>query len=279
MRAKRGMAPSLSMPNACTAGQASPPITAGAWNQAIRSTRSARSSDAAICAPPSTRTRVSPASPSALSAADWIDAGLGSGNLDQRGAEVGEGAPAVAGRCPSRISIQVGAVAAVAASVAVSGVRRWLSATTRTTGFGRKPGIAAGQFRIVRQYRADADHHRVVPAAQRVRRMPRAGSPVIHRLSPDRVAMRPSSVEASFSVTSGRPWLNPRTEPGQRLRRPRPAARLPRPQRRPPAVWRCLRRRRAGPDRAWRSPRAPCRRRPAHRCRAACGPSGSRAPA
>ncbi len=35
--------------------------------------------------------------------------------------------------------------------------------------------------------------------------MRRAGSPVIHWLSPVRVAMRPSRVEASFSVTNGRP--------------------------------------------------------------------------
>ena len=84
------------MPNACTAGQASPPITAGAWNQAMRSTRSARSSEAASCAPPSTSTWVSPASASAVSACDGIDAGLGAGHLDQRDTEIGEGVPALA---------------------------------------------------------------------------------------------------------------------------------------------------------------------------------------
>src|SRR3954471_1587648 len=64
-RRKRGMRSSVSIPKACTAGQPSPPMTAGAWNQAMRSTRSARSSAAAIWPPPSTRMRVSPALPSA----------------------------------------------------------------------------------------------------------------------------------------------------------------------------------------------------------------------
>ena len=45
------------------------------------------------------------------------------------------------GSVPSRIRIQVGVSAAVATRRAVSGVRRWLSAMTRTSGLGRKPGM------------------------------------------------------------------------------------------------------------------------------------------
>ena len=81
--------------------------------------------------------RVSPASPSASSA-------------DGRSTPISEpptsisahaGSPARrarrAGSAPSRCSIQVGCSAAVATSCAVSGVRRWLSATMRTIGTAR----------------------------------------------------------------------------------------------------------------------------------------------
>src|SRR5689334_2887593 len=42
VRVKRGIRLSTAMPNAWTPGQPSPPMTAGAWNQAMRSTRLAR---------------------------------------------------------------------------------------------------------------------------------------------------------------------------------------------------------------------------------------------
>ncbi|MDQ1079795.1 hypothetical protein QE401_002321 [Pseudoroseomonas cervicalis] len=50
-----------------------------------------------------------------------------------------------------------------------------------------------------------------VPRSACARR--RAGAPVIHWLSPLRVAMRPSSVLASFSVSSGRLWVSRLVKP------------------------------------------------------------------
>ena len=108
-RAKRGIASRRSMPNACTAGQPSPPITAGAWNQAMRSTRSARSSAAATCAPPSTSSRVSPALAERASARP-----AGRPRRRRRRPRsaatpsVGEGVGGAAASVPWRISIQVG---------------------------------------------------------------------------------------------------------------------------------------------------------------------------
>ena len=69
-----------------------------------------------------------------------------------------------------------------------------------------EPRQAAGQLRVVGQHRAGADQHRVMLGAQQVRRS-RAAGPVIQRLSPLAVAIRPSSEVASFRVTSGRPSL------------------------------------------------------------------------
>ena len=241
------------MPNACTAGQASPPITAGAWNQAMRSTRSARSSEAASCAPPSTRTRVIPASPSAASAADRIDAGLGPGDLDQRDTEIGEGVTAVA----------IGAVADQHPGRRLRGrgdQRRGERRAQMAVGddphhrAGAVAGQAAGQLRIVRQHRADADHHRVMPAAQRMGRTARglAGDPAaLARPRGDPAIQRGGELQRHQRT----PQANPRAEPrhqfvGRVLQHAfidRDAGRAqPRDARRRPP---------AGPDRAWRSPR------------------------
>ena len=163
-----------------------------------------------------------------------------------------EGTPAVRDRRLRGSAIQVGTSRAVATRLRSSGVRRWLSATTRTAGRGAEARDAAGQLRVVGQHGADADHHRVVPAAQRVRRA-RAAPPVIHWLSPAWVAIRPSSVDASFSVTSGRPGVIRLAEAGDGLARPRSASRPS--STRSPAVAQpgdALRHRRAGRDR--RSP-------------------------
>ena len=113
---------------------------------------------------------------------------------------------------PSRSRNQVGTSAAVVSRREVSGVRRWLSAMTRTFGVGRKPGM--------RQVRSGLSASTVPTPTMTASWRPRmawarrrAGVPVIHWLSPPWVAMRPSSVEASFSVTIGRPrvtrWLKP----------------------------------------------------------------------
>jgi len=88
----------------------------------------------------------------------------------------------------------------------------------------RKP---AGQLRIIGQHGADAHHDRIAATAQGVGGPARA-SPVIQRLSPVLVAIRPSSVEASFSVTIAAPDGR-----GIETRQPTSsasvAARLPRP--------------------------------------------------
>ena len=161
------------MPNACTAGQASPPITAGAWNQAMRSTRPARSSEAASWAPPSTSTRVSPAV----------------GQCGQRRRP--DRRPASAPATSISVDTQVGkGVTAVAIGAFADqhpgrrlggrgdqrgGERRAQMAVGDDPHHraGTEAGQPAGQRRIVRQHRADADHHRVVPAAQRVGRAAR----------------------------------------------------------------------------------------------------------
>ena len=77
----------------------------------------------------------------------------------------------------------------------------------------RQARQAAGQLRIVGQRRADADHDRVMAGAQADAPQSRATSPVIQRLSPEAVAMRPSRVVASLSVTNGRPSRTRRRKP------------------------------------------------------------------
>ena len=103
----------------------------------------------------------------------------------------------------------------------------------------------------------------------------RAAGPVIQRLSPDAVAMRPSRLVASFSVTSGRPSRTRLEEPGIDLGRLRLAE--PDIDRQPGLAQ--PRHAAAGDPRVGvldrdHHPRAP-RRRSARRRRAACGPSGS----
>ena len=121
--------------------------------------------------------------PSACEPMHQVDPGGGTAVTRITGcAEVAEGF--VAGRISAgRIRNQVGVSAAVAARREVNGVRRWLSATTRTTGVERKPGI--------RQVSSGLSA-RTVPtptmtASCRPRRAwarRRAGAPVIHWLSP-----------------------------------------------------------------------------------------------
>ena len=203
MLRNRGICASASTPKACAAGQPSPPITEGAWNQASRSTRSARSSAAAICAPPSVSNRVMPRSASTRSpAARSIPAGESPTCTTTTPAD--SSADTRRESTPPRHSTQVGAERAVATRREVSGRRKWLSATTRTIGSGLKPGM--------RQVRSGLSASTVPTPTMMASCRPRsawairrAGSPVIHWLSPVRVAMRPSSVEASFNVPSGRP--------------------------------------------------------------------------
>ncbi len=117
-----------------------------------------------------------------------------------------------AGSAPPRTSIQVGASCALDISRARSGVRRCVSATTRTIGVGRKPGM--------RQVRSGSSASTVpTPTStascwpRRACAMRRAASPVIQRLSPPCVAIRPSSVDASLRVTSGRRSVTRRMKP------------------------------------------------------------------
>ena len=89
---------------------------------------------------------------------------------------------------------------------------------TRTLGVGRKPGM--------RQVRSGLSASTVptptITASCRPRiawPTRRAGVPVIHWLSPPWVAMRPSRVDASFSVTIGRPKRDAVVEADQCLQR------------------------------------------------------------
>ena len=245
----------------------------------MRSTRSARSSDAASCAPPSTSTRVSPRSaercqrlrrgrrrPRRPATSISVDAGIG------------EGAPPVGDRrrrgSASRSGLRARWRPAWRSAACADGCRRrrappaWAGSPAR-----RQVSSGSSASTVPTPTITASCRPRSACAARR------AASPVIQRLSPRCVAIRPSSVEASFSVTSGRPRRHASAKPGRRLRRPRPQHALvdrdagrAQPgdaRRRPPA----------GRDRAWRSPRGRRRRRSARRCRAGCGPSGSMAPA
>ena len=107
-------------------------------------------------------------------------------------------------------------------------------------------------------------------------RTPRAASPVIQRLSPAVVAIRPSSEVASFSATNGRPFGDARQEAGVEVSRLRRRARPSPPRCRPRAASRSRGRRRAGRDPRWRQRSARCRRRSAPRRRAASCRDGSR---
>lgn len=111
------------------------------------------------------------------------------------------------------VTTQVGTRRAPATMRAVSGRRSRLSTTIRTGERAARPGS--------RQSRLGSSTRTVLlptitasfSARSRWARA-RAVSPVIQRLSPACVASRPSSVVASFSVTSGRP---------SRMRRKKPA--------------------------------------------------------
>ena len=65
-------------------------------------------------------------------------------------------------------------------------------------------GPSGRGHRPERWSRWSARHHGRAASACTLRR---AAGPVIQRLSPEAVAMRPSRVLASFSVTKGRPWV------------------------------------------------------------------------
>ena len=173
-------------------------------------------SDAANMPPPSQKMRVRPLSPSAFSAS-------GSDRcppLDGTGTRL---APASA-HCvaspefaaSSSQMIQTGSFWAVRMSVLPSSNRRWREATMRT-----------GWCEIPRsRTRRSGSSARAVPAPtitaswelrNRWTRA-RASGPVIHLLSPDAVAMRPSSVMASLSVSIGRPRVTRDRKPDWRAR-------------------------------------------------------------
>ena len=246
----------------------------------MRSTRSARSSAAAICAPPSTSTRVMPgvAQRRQRRPADRRPASAPATSISVtprsakawRRSRIG----AVADQHPGRASRR-----RWRPGVAVSGVRRWLSATTRTTGVGRKPGMRQVRSGSSASTVPTPTMHRVVPAAQRVggaaRRL--AGDPAAFAAARGDAAVqrggqlqrdqRPAEADArcesrpaTSSASAAQHAFLDRdaggAQPGDALRRPP-----------------------AGRDRASRSPRGRRRRRSARRCRAACGPSGSRVPA
>ena len=128
-----------------------------------------------------------------------IDAGARPGGLDHLHAQVGDGTAALrVGACtdqhPGRAFVGSGDKARG------QGVRRWVSTITRTTGIGRNPGIrqvsSGSSASTVPTPTSTASCRARIACPRR-----RAGAPVIQRLSPAPVAIRPSSVAASFSVT------------------------------------------------------------------------------
>ena len=211
------------MPNAWTAGQPSPPITAGAWNQAMRSTRSARSSAAASCPPPSTRIRVSPAAPSAVIAAfrstPAVDPGT-SISFAPRSAKASSRARSVPSRSRNQVGISRGG------GHQARGQRRAQMAVGHDAHDRRRPeaGDAAGQVRIVGQDGADADHHRVVPAAQGVGQAARrrAGDPLaLAGMRGDAAVQRGGQLQRDHRAAE----RDAVVEAGQRFERPRLPAR------------------------------------------------------
>ena len=161
-------------------------------------------------------------------------------------------------------------------------VRSRPSSTTRTARAPAGARQAHRQPRIVGPHRARADQHGVVRGAQLVRRAARRGpgDPDRPRRAARRApsAMKPSSVAAAFSVTSGRRSRDPDREGADGraalgLQAADVDAHAGAAQARDAAA-----RRRAGSDRGSRRRRAPGRAaRIASRARARCGRCGSRA--
>ncbi len=167
VRTKRGMLSNVATPNACAAGQPSPPITAGAWNQAMRSTSPSRNSPAARVAPPSTSTRGEPGVAQRQQRRVQVDAALPAGHVEQPDAGLGVGLPPLrhgaaamhdpgrgAGGGGDQLGCQRGAQVAVHHHA--------------HAGKAAEARDAAGQQRVVGSDGADAGHHRIVPATQRV---------------------------------------------------------------------------------------------------------------
>jgi len=206
------MAASAARCKPSAAGSPSAPITPGAWNQARRSTRPARSSAAAMPAPPSASTRVTPRCASAASSARRSSPPSGAADTVCTATPAAMKGASAAGGWPGAVTMQAGAAVAVIISRAPGGVRSRASATTRSIGTRSIPGM--------RQVRSGSSASTVPEptstASCRARSAwtaRRASGPVIQRLSPAPVAMRPSRVVASFSVTSGSPASIRRKKP------------------------------------------------------------------
>ena len=193
----------LSRLQSTLAGAPSPPIARPAEKSTNSSTRSAASSDAAMWPPPSHISRVIPRSASAASAAFISSHSLRIGTLIVSMPRSVSASWRSAGAVP-RCRIQVGISRAVAASRPVSGSDRLASATIRTG--ARSPRPRSRTSSIGSSARAVPEPIRIASVLARIRwTRRRASGPVIHRLSPVRVAIRPSSVAASLSRTCGRP--------------------------------------------------------------------------
>ena len=186
------------------AGTPSPPITFGARNHTKRSTSPARNRPAMMRPPPSTISRVIPASPSAESAAPRSRFPCPSGGTSINRTPASSKALRRAASPSALVRSQVGVAPAVATRAWVSGRSLRPSTTTRTGDSASSPG---------RRQVSDGSSTIAVRAPTRMAscraRMPwpRAldSGPVIHSLSPDAVAMRPSRVVAVLTVTIGRP--------------------------------------------------------------------------
>ena len=200
-----------------TAGNPSPPMMPGAWNQAMRSTSPARSS----------------AGGEAAAALGQHPRHAALGQAAEQGGEVEPAllAPAPAG---SRPRLRGRAPAPPAAGRC--GWRSRSARRGRSAPAGRRAACAAAcrpppgrcgtrAMPGTRQVRSGSSASTVpLPTstaswlARSACAARRAAAPVIQRLSPLAVAMRPSRVVASFRVTRGRPRVMRRTKPAMTAR-------------------------------------------------------------
>jgi capsular polysaccharide export protein len=202
-RRKRRASASRSSPSAAIPGRPSAPMASPAEKTASSSTSPADRSDPARLPPPSQNTRVRPSSPSAERPAGSSPAALPCGTAQETRAEARP-----CGRVLGRDR----------RGVMQEPERRFRDRPDQRA-VPRQVEPARGDEA---ERLADAPISRTVSAGSSARAVPpptstascarriawtrrRASGPVIQRLSPVAVAMRPSSVRASFSVSQGRP--------------------------------------------------------------------------
>jgi hypothetical protein len=189
-------------PAVAIAGRPSAPMIFGARNQTTRSTSPALRNDAARTPPPSRSTRVTPCSASDRAIAPGSKRPSLPLSTANRRTAAGKLRRACNADCAPD-TIQVGMSDAVSMSRLRAETRPRPSATTRTGDRRAIPGN-----RHVRSGSSAKAVSLPMRMASWVERKwcasARAISPVIQRLAPATVAIRPSSVDATLSVNNGR---------------------------------------------------------------------------